>query len=191
MSIELNQLISEIERYMSWNEQEREDKIQMLRLLASAEDIFLRENRQYHMTASGWVVNKERTKVLMAYHNIYNSWSWLGGHADGERNLLKVAVGEVMEESGIKNVQPVMRDIFSLEILPVAGHFKKGAYVPSHLHLNVTYLLEADEKEALSAKPDENSGVKWFTPEDAVAASTEYWFREHVYSKLNEKLRKL
>lgn len=53
------------------------------------------------MTASAWVVNKDRSKVLMIYHNIYNSWSWLGGHADGETDLLAVAIREVREEAGI------------------------------------------------------------------------------------------
>ena len=70
----------------------------------------------------------------------------------------------------------------------MAGHEKNGQYVPSHLHLNITYLLEADPAEPLRCKPDENSRVAWFTPEEAVAASTEVWFRERIYRKLNEKL---
>ena len=99
------------------------------------------------MTASAWVVNKDRSKILLAYHNIYDSWAWLGGHADGEKDLLKVALKEVAEESGVKNIKPVSEDILSVEILTVDGHEKKGVYVPSHLHLNVTYLIEADDTE--------------------------------------------
>ena len=125
----------------------------------------------------------------MAYHNIYNSWSWLGGHADGETDLLKVALREAREESGLRNVRPVSEDIYSLESLTVDGHIKKGKYVSSHLHLNVTFLLEADEEDSLSVKPDENSGVAWFGLEEAIEASTEEWFRENVYAKLNEKLK--
>ena len=56
------------------------------------------------------------------------------------------------------------------------------------IHLNVTYLLEADELDMLSVKEDENSDVAWFSLKDAVEASTEPWFREHIYSKLNAKL---
>ena len=82
------------------------------------------------------------TRFLMAYHNIYDSWAWTGGHADGEADFLKVAIREAMEETGITRVTPVTEDIFSLEVLTVDGHEKKGAYVSSHLHLNVTYLLE-------------------------------------------------
>ena len=104
----------------------------------------------------------------MVYHNIYNSWSWLGGHADGETDLLAVALREVKEEAGISHVCPVSEEIFSLESLTVDGHVKKGKYVSSHLHLNVTYLLEADFEEAVSIKADENSGVAWFSPEEAL-----------------------
>lgn len=181
------ELKEQIERYRPWNEQEEEDKKELLRVLMQP-DIFLRENRTAHMTASAWVVNPAKDKVLMVYHNIYHSWSWMGGHADGETDLLSVAVREVKEESGISHVRPLSEDIFSLEILTVDGHEKRGAYVPSHLHLNVTYLLEADEDDTLLVKPDENSGVAWFSLEGAVAASTEPWFQERIYGKLNEKL---
>ena len=182
-------LRKQIEAYQPFNEQEERDKELILEYMAENPNIFLRESRLAHMTASAWIVNKERTKVLMAYHNIYNSWSWLGGHADGETDLLKVALREAREESGLRNVRTVSEDIYSLESLTVDGHIKKGKYVSSHLHLNVTYLLEADEEDSLSVKPDENSGVAWFGLEEAIEASTEEWFRENVYAKLNDKLK--
>lgn len=182
-------LRKQIEAYQPFNEQEERDKELILEYMAENPNIFLRESRLAHMTASAWIVNKERTKILMAYHNIYNSWSWLGGHADGETDLLKVALREAREESGLRNVRPVSEDIYSLESLTVDGHIKKGKYVSSHLHLNVTFLLEADEEDSLSVKPDENSGVAWFGLEEAIEASTEEWFRENVYAKLNEKLK--
>lgn len=95
------------------------------------------------------------------------------------------------EESGVHNVQPVSEDIFSLEVLTVDGHVKKGKYVSSHLHLNVTYLIEVDENDPLFVKADENSGVSWFTLEESLKASTEPWFVEHIYGKLIEKLKTL
>lgn len=186
----MKQLIDQIQKYKPYNEQEQRDKEEMLFLLESNENIFLRDNHQYHMTASAWVVNKERTKVLLIYHNIYNSWSWLGGHADGETDLLKVAMKEVEEESGLSGTTCIQDGIYSLEILTVDGHVKKGKYVSSHLHLNVTYLLEAEEQEPLKIKPDENSGVAWFSLEEAIQASSEPWFKENVYKKLNEQINK-
>lgn len=181
-------VIEQIEAFKPWNEQEARDKELILKSLKTQKDIFTRDNTLAHMTASAWVVNKRHDKVLMAYHNIYHSWSWLGGHADGEEDLLKVAVREVQEESGVQKVTPVLDCIFSLESLTVDGHVKKGKYVSSHLHLNVTYLLEADESECLLVKEDENSNVAWFSPEEAVEASTEPWFQENIYKKLNAKL---
>lgn len=182
------ELLEQLERYEPYNEQELRDRALLLRALREEENVFTRENDRMHMTASAWVTNEAHDRVLMAYHNIYDSWAWLGGHADGERDLLAVALREVREESGIEHVRAASEDIFSLEILTVDGHEKRGRYVSSHLHLNVTYLLIADDGDALRAKPDENSGVRWFTPEEAVAASSEPWFRERVYKKLNDRL---
>lgn len=182
------ELLNRLEKYKPFNEQEERDRLLILKCLREEPDIFTRKNTLAHMTASGWVVNKSRDRVLMAYHKIYDSWSWLGGHADGETDLLQVALREVREESGLQAVRPVSREIFSLEALTVDGHVKRGAYVSSHLHLNVTYLLEADEGETLRVKEDENSGVAWFGLEEAVGASSEPWFRERIYRKLNAKL---
>ena len=183
------EITRKIAAYTPYNEQEERDKALILQWLAQNDNAFLRENPVAHMTASAWVVNRDRSKVLMVYHNIYHSWSWLGGHADGETDLLAVAIREVKEEAGITDVRPVSEEIFSLESLTVDGHIKRGQYVSSHLHLNVTYLLEADSEESVSIKADENSGVAWFTPEQALQKSTEPWFVEHVYKKLIEKAK--
>jgi ADP-ribose pyrophosphatase YjhB (NUDIX family) len=85
-------------------------------------------------------------------------------------------------------VRPVKTDVYSLETLTVNPHMKRGRYVPAHLHLNLTYLLEADESEKLIVKPDENQAVAWFTLSEAVAASTEPCMRP-IYEKLNARLR--
>ena len=181
-------LLTQLEQYVPWNEQEAEDREELLRRLRSGEDLYTRENRSAHLTASAWVVSPDRRQVLMAYHNLYGSWAWLGGHADGERDLLSVALREVREESGLARVRPVSERIYSLEILAVDGHEKSGQYISSHLHLNITYLLEADPAEPTRCKPDENSRVGWFSPAEAAAASSEPWFRERIYGKLNAKL---
>ena len=97
---------------------------------------------------------------------------------------------EVTEETGLRRLRPLTDGIFSLECLAVEGHEKRGRYVPSHVHLNVTYLLQSEDA-ALREKPDENSGVRWFTPEGAIEASSEPWFRERIYKKLNAKLAAL
>ncbi len=182
-------LKEQIQNYKPYNEQEEKDKQTILKYIDTFEDVLTRNNEFGHFTASSWVVNKERTKVLMIYHNIYQSWAWTGGHADGESDLLNVAVRELKEETGVENVTVLNPDIYSLEIICVNGHVKRGKYVSSHVHLNCTYLLEVDEKEALKIKEDENSGVKWVKIEDVAKESSEPWMTEKVYAKLIEKLK--
>lgn len=177
--------------YKPFNEQEEKDRDLILFCLDHFDDLYTRDNKTAHLTASAWVTDQTHTKILMAYHNLYDSWSWLGGHADGETDLLQTALREVREESGIQSVRPLLNEIFSVEILNVDGHEKRGEYVSSHLHLNVTFLLEADADEQVHIRQDENSGVKWFMPDEAVRASSEPWFRERIYSKLNKKMREV
>ena len=181
----------DIEKYSPCNEQEEMDKRLILDFLGKNADAFYRSNLRAHMTASAWVVNPKRDKVLMVYHRLYDSWSWTGGHADGEEDLAAVALREVIEETGAKSARLMSRDIISLEILTVDGHEKRGEYVPSHLHMNVTYLVEADDRDELKICEDENSGVQWFSPEDALEASTEPWFVERIYKKLIVKAKNI
>ena len=181
-------LIAALAAYRPWNEQEARDRTELLRRLKSGEELYSRENLSAHLTASAWVVSPDRRQVLLAHHDLYGSWAWLGGHADGDHDLLGVALREVREESGLTDVRSLSDHIYSLEILTVDGHEKHGEYVSSHLHLNVTYLLEADPAAPLRCKPDENSRVGWFSLENAIEASSEPWFRRRIYPKLNAKL---
>ena len=187
----LRDLEKEIENYKPYNEQEEKDKQTMLKYIDTFDNILVRENEFAHFTASSWVVNKEKTKVLMIYHNIYQSWAWTGGHSDGEADALKVAIKELKEETGVQNVKILKEDIFSLEAITVDGHVKRGKYVSSHIHLNLTYLLEVDEKEIIHIKEDENSGVKWVPIEKINEVSKENWMKENIYTKLNKKLKEL
>lgn len=183
-------LIQKIREFRPFNEQEAADKALMLKLLAEDTDISRRDNLMAHLTASAWVVNPERTKVLMAYHNLYDSWAWLGGHADGSFDLAAVAEKESREEAGLRDVKLLSDDILSLEILTVNGHEKKGTYVPSHLHFNCTYLLEADPASSIRIKEDENSQVGWIDFRDIPKKSTEPWFIQRIYGKLVDKSSK-
>ena len=121
-------IIEEIKKYRPCNAQEQRDQALILDFLEKNGDAFLRSNLLAHMTASSWIVNPERTKTLMVYHNLYDSWSWTGGHADGETDLLSVALREAREETGIAHVRPLSPEIFSLEVLTVDGHEKRGEY---------------------------------------------------------------
>ena len=182
-------LRKQIENYIPYNEQEEKDKSLMLKYMDTFDDVLTRENEMCHFTASNWIVNKERTKVLMIYHNIYKSWAWTGGHADGDDNLLHVALKEVEEETGLKNLKVLSDGIYGLQILTVDPHIKRGKYVASHVHLDCCFLLEADENDSLTIKEDENSGVKWVDINEVTSLTNEEKMKP-IYRKLNEKLNK-
>lgn len=221
-------LYQDIASYHPFNEQEAADRHVMLRALKTNRFCFDRKS-QAHFTCSAWVVNPEKTQTIMVFHNIYNSWSWIGGHADGCSDLAAIALRELREETGVEHARIVSpwecvdrssrrlnadqkakasankipnevvnatalsptSPLFSLEVLTVDGHEKNSRYISSHLHLNVTYLVEVDPSEALRIKPDENSGVKWVSLDQVLNMSDEPWIREHIYAKLLAKLNLL
>ena len=154
--------VDEIRAYTPQNEQEAADQRLILEYIRLFPDnILTRDNEIAHLSSSGFVVNADGTRVLMAHHNIYKVWAWTGGHADGETDLLHVAMREAKEETGIEHLRLMGGGVVSLEILPVWAHVKRGRAVGSHLHLNVSYLFEADDTLPLRVAEDENSAVGW------------------------------
>lgn len=187
----MNPYQRQILEYRPSCEQEERDRQLMLQYIKLfPETIGTRQCEIAHMTASSLIFNEDRGKLLMAYHNIYQSWSWTGGHADGEEQLLETAVREAKEETGLGEVRLISPEAQSLDILPVWGHWKRGRYVSSHQHLNLTYLLEADESAEIRTKEDENSAVAWISLEKFREKVTE---REMlpVYEKIIERALKI
>lgn len=183
----IDHLYEQLKRYTCYNEQEIADCDVMMRYMESFDNIYVRENLFAHMTSSPWIVNKKRDKVLMIFHNIYRSWGWCGGHCDGDRDTIAVAIREGKEETGLKDIKLISNEILAIDVLPVPPHIKRGKFVSAHVHLNVTYLCEADEDMELFHKPDENSGVAWI----AIEEINDYVSEEDmkvVYQKLVEKM---
>ncbi|MEG1857894.1 MAG: NUDIX domain-containing protein [Pseudoflavonifractor sp.] len=181
-------LQDELTAFSPFNAQEAADREAMLSFLnkASIQSLFSK-NTPAHFTVSAWIVNAPRTRVLMAFHNIYRSWSWTGGHVLAPEDLSGFAIRKAKQETGLQTVQLVSNEIYSLEIIANNGYFDKGVYCPSHLHLNLTYLLEADEREPIHVDEQENCGVKWFELRRAAMQPNGAWIRS-IYEKLNAKL---
>lgn len=175
--------------YVPYNEQEKKDKELILQCYQAFEEIVTRKNVTAHLTGSGFILNKNRDKVLMVYHNIYQAWAWTGGHADGEEDLLAVALKEAKEETGVVNIKPITTEIISIDSLPVIAHVKNGKYVSSHLHLSFAYLLEADEDDKLVIKPDENSGVKWLTYDQVMNYTEKEPHMKYIYKKILDRAK--
>jgi 8-oxo-dGTP pyrophosphatase MutT (NUDIX family) len=128
----------------------------------------LRENSFGHLTGSAWVVNKSRTKGLLLHHRKLNRWMQTGGHADGEFDLLSVALREAREESGLTRIEPVSDVIFDVDIHEIPP-FKD---IPAHFHFDVRFLLEADESEPL-IQNEESNGVAWVALTDITSYTEE------------------
>lgn len=151
-----------IVRFLPKDGREAREREMILALIAQYGDAILsRENDFAHMTASSIIVSRDRRRTLMAFHKIYNSWAWTGGHADGESDFEAIARREAQEETGITDLVRLGDGPASMEILPVWAHVKRGKHVGSHLHLNISYLFEADDSLPLRVKQDENSAVGW------------------------------
>ena len=160
--------VDEIRAYTPQNEQEAADQRLILEYIRLFPDnILTRDNEIAHLSSSGFVVN-----------------------ADGEGDLLSVALREAREETGVEHIRPLSPAIASLDILPVWGHVKRGKWVPSHQHLNVSYLLVADERDALQIREGENSRVGWL-PAERLLEYTNEWQMDGVYAKLLARAREL
>ncbi|MBE5821473.1 MAG: NUDIX domain-containing protein [Clostridiales bacterium] len=181
-------LKEQIEKFIPFNEQEINDKEQFLKFIDTFDDVLTRDNIFGHFSASAFVVNKERTKMLVVYHIINDGWIHPGGHADGEEDLLAVTVREVEEETGLK-AKVLDENIYSIQSEPVKGHIKRGKYVSAHLHLDIIYLMEADDNIPLIYREEESKGVKWV---DFAEATDETMcdFVRPTHAKLIDKLIK-
>lgn len=180
-------LREQIESYTPFDEQEEKDKEQFLEFINSFDDVLTRKNIFGHFSSSAFIVNKERTKMLVVYHIINDGWIYPGGHADGENDLLSVAVREVNEETGLKT-KVLDNSIFGIQTAPVKGHIKRDNYVSAHLHLDVIYLMEADDTISLIFREDESKGVKWVSFDEATN-ETMCDFIRPIHKKLIKKLK--
>jgi 8-oxo-dGTP pyrophosphatase MutT (NUDIX family) len=182
--------IKDIVAFKPLTEQEEVDQKLIVDFIKKNDNSLTRDNKVAHVSSSGFILNKRMDKALMVYHKIYRSWSWTGGHADGESDLLKVALEEAKEETGIENVKPLTEKIVTLDVLPVPSHFKHGKFVSAHLHLSIAYVLIADDTDRLIVKEDENSGVKWMKIKDIEKEVNELDMKL-VYNKLINRAKKI
>jgi 8-oxo-dGTP pyrophosphatase MutT (NUDIX family) len=165
----LSELISE---YTSIY-QEEVDFIMKFEELLTHPDAFQRYHLPGHITGSAWVVNQDHSKVLLHHHRKLDKWLQPGGHADGDENVLGVALRELEEETGIRQVKQLGTGIFDLDIHPIPA--RKD--VPGHLHYDVRFCFEANESESILVS-DESLDVKWMTWDELKSnSSNESLFR--------------
>ena len=109
-----------------------------------------------HITGSAWIVDKSRQFTLLTHHKKLNKWFQTGGHCDGDSDVLNVAMKEAMEETGLTDIQTISSNIFDIDIHEIPE--RKG--VPTHLHYDIRFLLEADMNDPLIIS-SESSDLAW------------------------------
>ena len=178
----------QIEEYIPFDEQEHSDKRTMMAFLNQFKDVVTRNNVFGHFTASAFVVNESKTDIVLLKHNIFGDCVYPGGHADGEYDLLSVAIREVKEETGLTAEPFNNGDIFSIQCIPVKGHVKNEKYVSPHIHYDVAYLLvvKDDEMDKIRVLESENSDVFWACIEESCLNGMADWFK-HVFVKFKKK----
>lgn len=186
----MKNLIDELERFTPLSEREKITKKMFLDYARNTPNSLDRENLVGHFTVSAWVINKEKTHVLCEHHNQFDAWSWLGGHCDGDGNLVRVAKKEIEEESGISNVELYQDSIFTLESERVLEHIKKGNFIPTHLHLNIIYVFVADDKDEIRIQEDENSAVEWKTFEEFIRIAPTELYR-NLYQRIADRINEI
>lgn len=162
-------LIYQLKDYLNKYPDERIKVDNILEFINRENECFERNNWNGHFTGSAWIVDDTRNWVLMTKHLQLNMWLQLGGHAEGNSNLFKVALKEAIEESGLTKFTALSSQIFDLDIHQIP-RFKN---LPSHLHYDVRYIFEAKIKNEKIIISDESHDVSWVNKNDVLNKNSE------------------
>ena len=145
-----------LNRYLPSDSAEIAFKNEMLSFIGLHRDCFERSLEIGHVTASSWLLNRDQTKALLMHHAKLDRWFQLGGHCDGNPDVLEVAIKEACEESGITQIRPVSNEIFDIDIhlIPAKNQVK------AHYHFDVRFLLETAGDEPM-IQNIESKELRW------------------------------
>ena len=152
------ELLAMLARHRSAFQEEAGFRTRALAYVEMHADCFYRELWPAHVTGSAWVVNPDRSHVLLLHHRKHDQWFQPGGHADGDADIRRVALRETAEESGVDpdHIRLVRGDIFDLDIHAIPAHGPD----PRHEHIDVRFLVEMDDGLPIPGN-DESHEVRW------------------------------
>lgn len=163
-----NNLLNLLAHYFPQDSEEIINKEKMIDFVQQNPDCFERSLAIGHMTASAWLVDKTNTHALLTLHAKFNEWFQLGGHCDGDCNILGVAIKEAQEESGILSIAPVFSEIFDIDVHPIPANSRD----PEHYHYDVRFLLHVTSDEHI-VQSTESKDLRWF-PKDRTKLPTQH-----------------
>ncbi len=149
------QLLNLLNQYEPTLEIEQNFKKEIIQFVENEPDCFKRQLLKGHITGSAFVLNNQKTKVVLVHHAKLNCWLQPGGHADGESNIAKVALIEAQEETGLMNLE-IKPNIFDIDIHTIPARKE----VPEHLHYDIRFLIIANENEPFQIS-HESTDILW------------------------------
>lgn len=162
-------LCAALQDYMVRCPERAETAERILRFVAETPDCFCRTHAAGHITGSAWLLNPAGDKALLTLHRNLKRWMQTGGHADGDPDVLRTALREAEEESGIPGICPLSSAIMDVDIHTIPANPRKGE--GEHLHYDIRYLLQAPHE--LYAISDESDDLAWWTADDFTARADE------------------
>lgn len=153
-------LLDLLDKHSPIDENELKMRNETIEFVKTNEDCFNRELLIGHVTGSAWIVNDARTHVLLTHHRKLNQWFQPGGHCDGEPDVLKVALKEANEETGLKNLNVVDGEVYDVDVHLIPE--RKG--IPAHYHYDIRFLIEGYMNEQLIIT-EESNDLAWVSLE--------------------------
>lgn len=123
-----------------------------------------------HITTSAVVLSPDHSACLLLMHRKIGEWVYPGGHADGDWHLLRSALRECFEETGLEEVRVVLSDSKSLQRGGIAALtpwsverflIRPHGEVPEHLHYDFVYVFEALNTH-VQHNAEESSDIRWY-----------------------------
>jgi len=162
------ELLALIDRYRQLHPDEAATTGRIRDFVASQPLCFQRQLAKGHITGSAWLVDKARQRVLLTHHRKLNIWVQLGGHADGESDVARVAMSEAEEESGLLDLQLVSPDIFDIDIHAIPARGDEA----EHWHYDCRFLVQASGAEDYVVS-GESHDLAWIELADVASLSSE------------------
>lgn len=155
-------LIEQLKSYKPFDKLEKENVKKVLNFLQTNTNCYNRSNLKGHITAGGFVCDKN-SNILLNHHKITNMWFQFGGHSDGNENSLEVAKREVFEECGISNLELGSNLIFDVDCQLIDFNAKKNE--PEHYHYDINFLFFVEKHDFKISK--ESKDIKWVSIAEA------------------------
>lgn len=176
-------LLALLESYRKRHPGEEDTTLRIEDFVTRNPDCFERSLSIGHITGSALIVNAEGTATLLTHHRKLNIWLQPGGHADGESDVLSVAMQECLEETGLDSLEPVSSEIFDIDVHGIPARKDE----PSHFHYDIRFLVR-ETAGGNYIVSDESHDLAW-VPFDQLEEYTDEWSMRRMCEKAIRQLR--